>query len=351
MLEYTIVVDAMGGDQWPRAPIHGGLLALKELPEDFCITFVGDTAAITTELARHRIAYPHQRERVRIVHASERIEDQDKPVDVLSQKPDSSLQVALREVKEGRGHALVSAGNTGALMAGSLLMLGRIRGVERPAIAATFPTVAGTPCVILDVGANADSRPEYLAQFGLMGARYAELVLEVPNPLVGLMSLGAEAGKGSKLTTQAYQLLQQLHDRGLIHFAGNVEGNSVFTGNQAVIVIEGFAGNVMLKLTESIKPTIEAMLRKAVWDGGKLQRVFAFLAFKVLLTPTVGALKRGLDYERYGGAPLLGIDGTVIKAHGRSTEVAFRFAIANARLAVVNQVTQKIAAGLQSLAS
>lgn len=342
----VIAVDAMGGDFFPTNPIKGALLALKELPDGFDIVLVGETATITAELDRHRVAYPHQRERIQIVHADEVITADEKPTDAWQQKKGSSLHVGLRLVKSGQADAFVSAGNTGALMAISLLTLGRIKGVRRPALVATFPTKLIRPCILLDVGANADCKPDHIAQFAVMGSVYAESVLGIEHPTVGLMSIGSESGKGSELTVSAHELLEGMASAQTINFTGNVEGGDTFSGKTAVIVCDGHTGNVLLKEAEGFLPTLAAVLKNAVSQGAWLQKIFAWLAVKVFLTPTIGALKRALDYERYGGAPLLGVDGIVVKAHGRSTETAFRYAISFALQSVRSGINTKIAACL-----
>lgn len=326
----VIAVDAMGGDFYEEGnPVQGALQALKKLRGNFSVILVGDQVKIERELGRHK---HNGLTRLQIKHATQVITAKDHAGEVMRNKRDSSMHVGTSLVKSGAAAGFISAGNTGALMAISLGQLGRIRGVRRPALAATFPTIKGLPSVVLDVGANANNKPEYLPQFALLGKSYAQMVLNLSEPRVGLINIGSENEKGNDLAQASYKLLCQLAEAGSIVFSGNVEGNHVCDGDHQVIVTDGFTGNVVLKILEGIKPTIEGMLKRAIreggWKGWKWnQKGFAFLGKEVFLRPTWAAVKRALDYARYGGAPFLGVNGVVIKAHGRSTPDAFMYAI------------------------
>ncbi|MDD5039655.1 MAG: phosphate acyltransferase PlsX [Patescibacteria group bacterium] len=322
-----IAVDAMGGDFYPSHPVHGALLALKELPGDFSLVLIGDKAKVEQELGRHK---HNGTTRLSIHHTTQVVEPGDQPGDMLRNKLDSSMHVGLQLVRDGAADAFLSAGNTGALLAVALRRLQRIEGIRRPALAATFPTLTGNPSLVLDVGANADCKPVYLEQFAVMGAIYARLVLGFDSPRVGLINVGSERGKGNELTQKVHQLLVRLSEDGKVVFSGNIEGNRVFSGECNVLVTDGFTGNIVLKMAEGFKPTMEDMLRQIVRSGHLSQKIFALIGGKIFLKSTIGSLKRAFDYQRYGGVPLLGVNGVVIKAHGRSTPEAFKHAIAMA---------------------
>ncbi len=327
-----IAVDAMGGDE-PEHSVHGALLALKELPDDCVITLVGEQSFIWRELRKH--LHRTDDPRLPIVRTTQVIQSEDHVADARYKKRDSSMMVGIKLVKHQEAQALVSAGNTGVLVGMSQLMIGRLPGVRRAALAATFPTVRGVPCVVLDVGANAECKSEWLAQFGLMGAAYAELVLHQPEPRVGLVNIGTEFTKGNETALGAYDLLCTWGEQGVVNFSGNAEGDTVFSGDYQTLITNGFTGNVVLKLAESLLPTIAKVLRNAIRSGKRPdQKVFAWLSKDILLGPTIGSVKRALDYTRYGGAPLLGIQGVVIKTHGKSVPEAYKHAILNAHRAI-----------------
>ncbi|MFH1207459.1 MAG: phosphate acyltransferase PlsX [Patescibacteria group bacterium] len=335
----VIAVDAMGGDYYPANPVRGALLALRELSGDFELVLVGSQEALERELGRHK----HNGDsRLRVQNATQIVSPTEHPGEVARSKLDSSIHVGARLVSAGSADALVSAGNTGALMAVSLLQLKRIKGVQRPALAATFPTVLGRPSLVLDVGANAECKPVYLAQFALMGASYSQLVLGQSDPRVGLINVGIEGGKGNALAQATHQLLCQLAEGGAFIFSGNIEGDAILSGECQVIVTDGFTGNVVLKMVEGLKPTAEKMLKRVIRNGRADQMVWGVLASKVFLGPTLGALKRTFDYQKYGGAPFLGVNGVVIKAHGRSTPEAFKYAIEAAIHAAQNNMVDVI---------
>jgi len=240
----------------------------------------------------------------------------DSPVTVYRRKKDSSIRVANELVKSGDAVAVISAGHTGAAMATSLFVLGPLEGVERPAIATFMPTMKGT-CIVLDVGANVDCKPNHLLQFAVMGDVYAKYLLKKPNPRVGLLSIGEEETKGNELTKVAFKLLTETS----LNFIGNVEGRDVMSGKADVVVCDGFIGNVVLKLSEAVAETIGLMIRENIGDN--LIRKLGY----VMMRPAFRALKRRIDYAEYGGAPLVGINGISLISHGRSSDQAIKNAV------------------------
>jgi glycerol-3-phosphate acyltransferase PlsX len=326
-----IAVDAMGGDHAPGVVVDGVVDAVREL--DARVALVGPEAIIHAELQRHRA---DSDERISLVAASQVIEMAEHPAQAVRQKTDSSIVVGMREVKEGRAAAFVSAGNTGAMLAAGLFQLGRIRGVERPALATVFPTRSGFT-LIVDVGANADCKSEYLAQFALMGAAYAEQVLDVANPRIGLLSIGEEEEKGSQLVQRAHALLREQSTG----FVGNVEGKDIPAGAVDVVVCDGFVGNVLIKFAEGVASTIGGIIREEV-TSSPLSKLFA-----LALRPAFRRAYGRLDYAEFGGAPLLGVQGVVIIAHGRSNARAIRSAIRVARRAVEGGLVERIAAAVE----
>jgi phosphate acyltransferase len=327
-----IAVDAMGGDHAPGVVVEGVVEAVREL--EVHVALVGPEDTLRAELRRHAA---ESDARISLVAASEVIQMAEHPASAVRQKTDSSIVVGMREVKEGRASAFVSAGNTGAMLAAGLFHLGRISGVERPAIATVFPTRSGFT-LIVDVGANADCKPEYLAQFALMGAAYSEQVLEVPNARVGLLSIGEEEEKGSQLVQRAHALLREQ----VPGFVGNVEGKDIPAGAVDVVVCDGFVGNVLIKFAEGVASTIGGIIR---------EEITANPASKLLALGLRPAFRRAygrLDYAEFGGAPLLGVRGVVIIAHGRSSARAIRSAIRVARRAVDGRLVERISSGLET---
>jgi len=309
----TIAVDAMGGDHAPEAVVAGAVAAAR----DFGVTvlLVGPLASVEQELARHR-PVPST---IRIVDAPEVVEMHEAPVMAVRRKKRSSIVVAMEQVRDRHAHAVVSAGHTGAAMGAALLRLGRLPGVDRPAIAVVLPTIADHPILLLDVGANVDSRPHHLLQFALMGSVYARRVLGVASPNVGILSNGVEEGKGSDLTLRTTTLLRTAP----LNFIGNVEARDVFTGTADVVVCDGFVGNVVLKFGEGLALAIRDIV-KAEFKGWRGRLYLVFLA---PLAQKLRRMYRRIDYREYGGAPLLGIDGVCIIAHGSSNARAVRNAI------------------------
>jgi phosphate acyltransferase len=309
-----IALDAMGGDRAPEDPVKGALLAHREL--DIQIALVGSPERIRAELARH--GPPPSG--IEVVEALEAIAMDEQPVQAVRQKKQASINVAMDLVKRGDAAGVVSAGNTGAVMTSALLNLGRVPGIERPAIGTIAPFTPGG-VLVLDVGANADCKPSYLVQFAHMGSLYMERVRGVDRPRVGLMNIGEEITKGNELTQEVFPLLQ----RSGLHFVGNVEPNRIAEGIADVIVTDGFTGNVAMKATEGVIEFIFSQLRVALTS--KLHYKLAAL----VLRPAFMGIRSRLDYSEYGGAPLLGVNGMVIVAHGRSDAQAIRSALRAAR--------------------
>jgi glycerol-3-phosphate acyltransferase PlsX len=307
-----IALDAMGSDRAPGPEIDGAILACRNLPVR--VHLVGPRERLEPELAARSRA---RRLPIEIVHASEWITMEDKAAAAVRSKRDSSMRVGCKMVREGKAAGFVTAGNTGAAMATSKMVLNMIPGVDRPALVAVLPTSTGSPCIFLDVGANVDCKAQHLVQFAVMGEMYARAVLGIARPRVGLLSVGEEESKGNILTKETYPLLQQAG----IDFVGNVEGRDLYNGRADVIVADGFIGNVALKTSEGLARMVSDLLRESL---------------KSTITSQVGALlsrrafadfKRRLDYSEYGGVPLLGINGACIIGHGSSNPRAILNAI------------------------
>ncbi|WP_258296312.1 phosphate acyltransferase PlsX [Paenibacillus peoriae] len=321
-----IAIDAMGGDNAPEATVEGALSAAAEW-KDTDITLVGDRERIESVLNGR--ALPTN---LSIRHASETIDAQDEPVKAVRRKKDASMVVAGRMVREGEADAMISAGNTGALMTTGLLVVGRMEGIERPALAPMIPTIDDQGILALDLGANMDAKPEHLAQYALMGSLYRQKVHGVTSPRVGLLNVGTEAGKGNELTKLAYPLIEQLP----VNFVGNVESRDVLTGNCDVLVCDGFAGNIMLKSLEGTAGAIFSLLKEQFTKSLKTKLAAA------LIMPELRILKGKLDYKEHGGAPLLGLSGLVLKSHGSSDGVAVKNAVRQARTALQNRLVESI---------
>ncbi|HJR54653.1 MAG TPA: phosphate acyltransferase PlsX [Gemmatimonadota bacterium] len=321
-----IAVDAMGGDHAPHRPVAGALAALAEGGRDFEIVLVGDESQLAPLLPRES---PF--EYLSVLHAPEVIGMEESPAAALRRKRRSSIAEGIALQKRGLADAFVSAGNTGAVMAAALTSLGRIQGLARPAIVVVFPTQA-EPCAVLDAGANAECKPHHLAQFALMGHVYAVEILGRATPRIGLLSIGEEAGKGNDLTVAAHALLAESG----LDFVGNVEGRDVLRGAVDVVVTDGFTGNVLLKFGESFADFLASEVRREVSADPRA----ALGAW--LMKPAFQRLQRRIDYAEYGGAPLLGVDGTVIICHGGSSVKAFRNAILLTRRAVRRDLANRI---------
>src|SRR5271156_1599104 len=307
----TIAVDAMGGDNAPRPEVEGSVLAAREL--GVRVLLVGQREVIRPALAH----WSNATLPIEVIAASEVITMEDHPAQAFRRKKDSSVHVATRLVREAKAVGLVSAGNTGAVMTVAKFLLGTLESVDRVALAAPFPNAKGGVSVLLDVGANVDSRPEHLVQFAIMGEVYYRATFGHRRPRVGLLSVGAEEIKGNELTREVYSRLK----KSAVHFVGNVEGGDLFSGDVDVIVCDGFIGNVALKICEGLAVSIFDLLKKSL-KSSLVSQVGAVLsqgAFK--------GLKKTIDYTEYGGAPLLGVRGVCVIGHGRSNASAVKNAI------------------------
>ncbi|MBM7540540.1 phosphate acyltransferase PlsX [Amphibacillus cookii] len=318
-----VVIDAMGGDHAPQAIVEGALLAVEAI-QNLEITLVGDQEKIAPYLTNDR--------NISVIHTTSVITGEDEPVRAVRKKKDASLVLMAKEVKEARADACISAGNTGALMSAGLFQVGRIKGIERPALSPTLPTIDQQGFVLLDVGANVDAKPKHLVQYGIMGSIYSEKVRGVSRPRVGLLNVGTEEGKGNELTKQAFELLQDAP----IHFIGNIEARDLLDGVADVVVTDGFSGNIALKTIEGTALTMFKMLKQTMMSSLKTK-----LAASVL-KPDLKQLKNQLDYAEYGGAGLFGLAAPVIKAHGSSNARAIFSAIKQAQHMVEFQVTETI---------
>ena len=326
-----IALDAIGGDHAPAEVVKGAQEACEAYGVE--VILVGPEALVRRELTQQGLSSP----RVSVVNASQVIAMDEHPALAVRSKPDSSVVVGINLVKRGEAAAFVSAGNSGATVAAALLHLGRIPGIERPALGTVFPTVKGK-AMVLDVGATADCKPTHLFQFAYMGSLYMERVMGVEQPKVGLLSLGEEATKGNQLVVEAHALLK----RSGLNFIGNVEGNDIPQHKADVVVTDGFTGNVVIKVAEGISESLLSLLREAL-----ISRLHFKLAAWVL-RPAFRQMAQRLDYSEYGGAPLLGVNGVVIIAHGRSNARAIKNAIGVTKQAI-DQGLLQIIAGIESV--
>lgn len=324
-----IAVDAMGGDHGPAEIVQGAVDAARELDTD--ILLVGDEFQVRAAFGgRERPA------NIRIVHASDTIGMDAHPTEAVRAHPDASINVALRHVKEGAAGAFVTMGNTGAAMTAALLTLGRVKGIARPALATIFPNSQGTLTMLIDVGANAECRPQHLVQFAHMGATYMQSVLHIENPRVGLLSIGEEDTKGNDLVIEVNQELRKSR----LNFAGNIEGTDLTRGVVEVAVMDGFTGNIVLKTAEGLAEMLFGELRSVV-ESKPWNR-----AAGLILLPDLRKVRSRLDYSEYGGAQLLGVNGVTVIGHGRSNARAVTNAIRAAHDALVNDVL----AGMRAVA-
>lgn len=306
-----VVLDAMGGDNAPFVNVEGAVETVTECG-DIDVLLVGDESLVRKELAHKR--YPANR--ISIVHSSQVVEMHESPTFAIRKKKDSSIRVGIGLVKTGKADAFVSAGHSGVVMGTSLLMLGTAQGVDRPAIATLMPTLRDT-FVMLDVGATVDCNPQNLLQFALMGSTYCRLVLERPAPKVALLSIGEEDTKGNEVTKEVFKLIRNSK----LNFIGNIEGKDIFSGKADVIVCDGFIGNIALKISEGLAETILKMLKR------EISSVSTGRIGYLMMKPAIRNFKKRTDYDEYGGAPLLGINGTSIISHGRSSSKAIKNAL------------------------
>lgn len=319
-----LAIDAMGGDHAPKAVVLGAQKALEQF-HDIEIELIGNEHEIMPLISG-------ETERLHIIHTDEKIESTDEPVRAVRRKKGASMVIMANRVKEGHVDACISAGNTGALMTAGLFIIGRINGIERPALAPTFPTIDGKGFVMLDVGANADAKPQHLLQFAIMGSIYAENVRGIKKPRIGLLNVGTEEKKGNELAKQSYELLKESD----LNFVGNVEARDLLEGVCDVVVTDGFTGNVALKAIEGTALSMFSMLKSALTSTLPSKLAAA------VLKPQFKGIKKQMDYSEYGGACLFGLKAPVIKAHGSSDGHAIYNAIRQARDIVNNNVTKTV---------
>ncbi|MCK5706109.1 MAG: phosphate acyltransferase PlsX [Candidatus Aureabacteria bacterium] len=324
-----IAVDAMGGDNAPKAIIDGVILAALEEKEDVSYVLVGREDVISSYLSNNP-DYP--KSRIEIVHASETIEMDESPVAAIKRKKDSSISKMVDLAKEKKVDAVVSAGNTGAVVVASTLKLRTLPGIDRPAIAAIMPRPNGY-WILIDAGANAESKPKHLFQFSVMGEVFAKKIMEIEKPKVGLMSIGEEMAKGNELIKETHKYFEGVEE---LEYLGNIEGHDAFTDNVDVIVCDGFVGNVILKVSESVAGAINTIIKEEV-----KKKIWAPVVAPFFKSVFKG-VKNRLDHEEYGGAPLIGIDGTCIIAHGNSSHIAIKNALNVAKKALKCQINDEI---------
>lgn len=327
-----VAIDGMGGDFAPRAAVRGCIDALKIIDVDIFIT--GPEKILREELSQ----YDYDKSKITIVDASEIISTNEHPAIAIKKKKDSSLVKALFLLKEGTVDAVISAGSTGAFIAGATLYVGRINGVKRPALAPVMPGRNGS-FMVIDAGGNVDCKPEYLLQFALMGKVYYENVMKISNPSIGLVNIGVEAEKGNELTKSTYLLLKEQY----FNFVGNIEPREVSNGDVNIVVCDGFVGNTILKMYEGVADNILSILKKEIMSN-TISKIGGFL-----LKPVFKKFKKDFDYTEYGGSPFLGTKGICVKAHGSSDSKAFKNAIKQCKIVYENKVIDKITEGMEKI--
>lgn len=321
-----IIIDGMGGDFAPKAPVEGVIEALK-LFDDVEFFITGDEKQVNNELSN----FDYDKSRVKVINTTEVISTNEHPVMAVRRKKDSSLVVGLNMVKNKECEAIISAGSTGAFLAGSTLIVGRIKGIDRPALGPIMPGKNG-PFMVIDSGANVDCKPEYLVQFATMGKVYCNTILGFDKPKVGIVNIGAEEEKGDNLTKAAFKLLKEKES----NFIGNVEPRDIPLGDAQVIVCDGFVGNTILKMYEGVASTLLSSLKEEIMAS------FVGKIGGLLIKPASKKLKKRFDYKEYGGAPFLGVDGICVKAHGSSDAKAYTSAIKQAVIINKNKTIEKI---------
>ncbi|WP_079529811.1 phosphate acyltransferase PlsX [Halobacillus hunanensis] len=325
-----LAIDAMGGDHAPESIVKGAVLAVSKI-DDLSITLIGDEKQINPLLG--------DTANISVIHTEEKITSDDEPVKAVRRKKTASMVLTAKEVSEGRADGCISAGNTGALMSAGLFIVGRMKGIERPALSPTLPTEDGKGFLLLDVGANVDAKSNHLLQYAIMGSIYSEKVRDISQPRVGLLNVGTEDGKGSELTKQVFKLLSDAP----INFIGNVEARDLLTGVADVVVTDGFTGNVTLKTLEGTAMTMFSMMKKTFMSSFKTKLAAG------LVKNDLKQLKDQLDYSEYGGAGLFGLAAPVIKAHGSSNERAVYNAVRQACEMIERNVSTTIAGTMKEL--
>ena len=335
-----IIIDAMGGDNAPQAPVLGALQAVRDFGAQ--ITLVGKGDAILEVLKENGIS--DLPEGMEVAHADEVVDMHDDPANVIRKKKNSSMVIGLKMLADGLGDAFISAGSTGALLSGATLIVKRVKGIRRAAMGPVMPNNAGGKTVILDCGANAECTPEFLLQFGLVGSLYAKKYLGLENPKVGLLNIGAEETKGTPLQKEAHALLTDACNKGILNFVGNVEARDVPLGAVDVVVCDGFSGNVLLKTLEGTAMFMGKLMKYKIFKRNWLSAIGYLLCKK-----GVKEVMKMMDSEEIGGTQFLGIKKPVIKAHGSSGVRAFRNAVKQAMDAAQNDVSAELEIGLQQL--
>lgn len=335
-----IILDAMGGDHAPEAPVLGALQAAKDFGAH--ITLVGQGEKILEVMRSNGIAdLPAG---VEIVNADDVVDMHDDPASIIHKRKNSSMVIALKMLAEDRGDACISAGSTGALLTGATLVVKRVKGIRRAAMGPVMPNKAGGKTVILDCGANAECTPEFLLQFGVVGALYAKKYLGVENPKVGLLNIGTEDSKGTDLQKQAYALLTDAKEKGLVNFVGNVEARDVPLGAVDVVVCDGFAGNVLLKSIEGTAMFMGSLMKHRIFK----RNIFSAIGY-LFCKPGVDEVMKMLDYREIGGTQFLGIKKPVIKAHGSSDALAFCNAVKQAMDAANSDISAELEQALAQI--
>ena len=336
-----IIMDAMGGDNAPQAPVLGAVEAAKTYGTK--ITLVGRGEEILDVLKQAGIE--DLPDGIEICNADDVVDMHDDPASIVHKRKNSSMVIGLKMLAEGQGDAFISAGSTGALLTGATLIVKRVKGIRRAAMGPAMPNKTGGKTVILDCGANAECTPEFLLQFGLVGSLYVKKTFGVENPKVGLLNIGTEDSKGTPLQKEAYTLLKQAADQGLINFVGNVEARDVPLGAVDVVVCDGFSGNVLLKSIEGTAMFMGSLMKHKIFKRNLLSKI-GYLLCKKGVNEVMGML----DYRTIGGTEFLGIRKPVIKAHGSSDAVAFRNAVRQAEVAASGDISAELEMGLQKLA-
>ena len=335
-----IILDAMGGDNAPLAPVMGAVDAAKDFGAQ--ITLVGQTEEIQKVLNENGIS--NLPAGITIADAQEVVDMHDDPASVCRKKKNSSMVVGLRMLSEDQGDAFISAGSTGALLSGATLIVKRVKGIRRAAMGPCMPNKAGGKTVLLDCGANAECTPEFLLQFGIVGTLYARKNLNIASPRVGLLNIGSEDSKGTSLQKEAYALLTDAHDKGLLNFIGNVEGRDVLLGGVDVVVCDGFSGNVLLKSIEGTAMFMGSLMKNKIFKRSTMSKIGYLFCKK-----GVDEVVKMMDYREIGGTQFLGIKKPVIKAHGSSDRLAFRNAVRQAMEAAECDMTAELEQSLAAM--
>ena len=334
-----ILIDAMGGDNAPLAPVQGAIEAAKLWNVN--VALVGQEDAIRT--AAKEAGYETLPAGIEIIHASDVVDMHDDPASVCRKKKDSSMVVGLRQLSEGQADAMISAGSTGALLSGATLIVKRVKGIRRAAMGPAMPNKAGGKTILLDCGANAECTPEFLLQFGIVGSLFAKRSLGIANPRVGLLNIGTEDTKGTPLQKEAYALLTDAHNKGLINFIGNIEGRDTLLGEVDVVVCDGFSGNVLLKSIEGTAYFMGSLMKHKIFKRNILSMIGYLFCKK-----GVDEVMKMMDYREIGGTQFLGIKKPVIKAHGSSDALAFRNAVKQAMDAANADFSVELEAALKA---